>query len=212
MNISEQAMDPNLQNQYANFMQMAYAQYMQQQQASNNPYAQIVSNLNKDNPYSSLMENIQQNSSRQTPQQPVVTSQAAVQPQVEQKPARPTTQVSESKPEIMKQPLLALAQYGSDSEDDGSSGEQKDDVKVPPDDMKIIIDKMASYVSKNGVDFERSVRSKGDSRFEFLNDDHEYHPYYKAKIKEYSVVKVKDVKMVEIVENKPKPKKVIGKW
>jgi hypothetical protein len=32
---------------------------------------------------------------------------------------------------------------------------------VPPPDMQLIIDKMASYVAKNGRDFEAIVRSKG---------------------------------------------------
>jgi hypothetical protein len=31
----------------------------------------------------------------------------------------------------------------------------------PPPDMQLIIDKMASYVAKNGRDFEAIVRSKG---------------------------------------------------
>jgi hypothetical protein len=32
---------------------------------------------------------------------------------------------------------------------------------IPPPDMQLIIDKMASYVAKNGRDFEAIVRSKG---------------------------------------------------
>lgn len=32
---------------------------------------------------------------------------------------------------------------------------------LPPSDMQLIIDKMASYVAKNGRDFEAIVRSKG---------------------------------------------------
>lgn len=32
---------------------------------------------------------------------------------------------------------------------------------LPPPDMQLIIDKMASYVAKNGRDFEAIVKSKG---------------------------------------------------
>ena len=34
-------------------------------------------------------------------------------------------------------------------------------VKLPPLDIQLIIDKMASYVAKNGRDFEKVVQSKG---------------------------------------------------
>lgn len=81
-----------------------------------------------------------------------------------------------------KPPLLSIAQYGSDTENENSSEDEA--VKIPPGEMRQIIDKMASYVLKNGKDFENIVKSKGDPRFEFLNENHEYHPYYMLKIKE----------------------------
>lgn len=55
----------------------------------------------------------------------------------------------------------------------------------PPPDVQPIIDKMASYVAKNGDDFETIVKSKGDKRFEFLLPDHEYHLYYLHKKQTY---------------------------
>ncbi|KAF2893982.1 hypothetical protein ILUMI_12190 [Ignelater luminosus] len=82
-----------------------------------------------------------------------------------------------------KPPLLSIAQYGSDTENENSS-EDEEAVKIPPGEMQQIIDKMASYVLKNGKDFENIVKSKGDPRFEFLNENHEYHPYYVLKTKE----------------------------
>ena len=51
--------------------------------------------------------------------------------------------------------------------------------------MQVIIDKMASYVAKNGRDFETVVRMKNDSRFEFLNSNHVFNPYYQFKVKQY---------------------------
>ncbi|XP_014467681.1 PREDICTED: splicing factor, suppressor of white-apricot homolog isoform X2 [Dinoponera quadriceps] len=56
---------------------------------------------------------------------------------------------------------------------------------VPPADMQIIIDKMASYVAKNGRDFETIVKNKGDPRFNFLELSHQYHGYYAHKLTIY---------------------------
>lgn len=92
---------------------------------------------------------------------------------------------------VVKKSNFPLVHYSSDSEDEiGVEPDRKDTqnrdlgYKIPPDETKLIIDKMASYVAKNGRDFEAIVRSKGDARFEFLNEEHEYHSYYKVKIKE----------------------------
>ncbi|KAL0131733.1 hypothetical protein PUN28_002942 [Cardiocondyla obscurior] len=56
---------------------------------------------------------------------------------------------------------------------------------VPPTDVQIIIDKMASYVAKNGRDFETIVKNKGDPRFNFLELSHQYHGYYAHKLTVY---------------------------
>ncbi|XP_067212675.1 splicing factor, suppressor of white-apricot homolog isoform X2 [Linepithema humile] len=56
---------------------------------------------------------------------------------------------------------------------------------VPPADIQIIIDKMASYVAKNGRDFETIVKNKGDPRFNFLELSHQYHGYYAHKLTIY---------------------------
>ena len=39
---------------------------------------------------------------------------------------------------------------------------------LPPRDVQLIIDKMASYVAKNGRDFEAIVRSKGKFVFNMI--------------------------------------------
>ena len=58
--------------------------------------------------------------------------------------------------------------------------------RVPPPDLKIIIDKMSAYVAKNGQSLEAKVREKhiDDPRFSFLLPWNEFHPYYKQKIQE----------------------------
>lgn len=44
---------------------------------------------------------------------------------------------------------------------------------------------MASYVAKNGRDFEAVVQMKNDPRFDFLNSSHIYNTYYQYKVKQY---------------------------
>ena len=41
-----------------------------------------------------------------------------------------------------------------------------------------IIDKMAQYVARNGLEFEVMMRKKNDERFRFLNSWHPLHSYY----------------------------------
>lgn len=52
----------------------------------------------------------------------------------------------------------------------------------PPSELRIIIDKTAAYVLKNGKDFEDILRSKNDDRFTFLQYSNQYHKYYTYKV------------------------------
>lgn len=129
--------------------------------------------------------------------------------------AQIVTNVTENTPTVAqkKTVLSSLVQnYGSESDndndddDDASSSETEERtvIRAPPMETRLVIDKMASYVAKNGADFEAIVRSKGDPRFEFLKETHEFHTYYKSKIKEFGVVVVKSAGS--------RPKKVIGRF
>ncbi|XP_023241084.1 splicing factor, suppressor of white-apricot homolog [Centruroides sculpturatus] len=72
----------------------------------------------------------------------------------------------------------------------------------PPPDVQPIIDKMATYVAKNGDDFETIVKSKGDKRFEFLLPWHEYHSYYLFKKHIYSEQKKREnLSQQQIIES-----------
>ena len=51
-------------------------------------------------------------------------------------------------------------------------------IAPPPPDIQPIIDRMAMYVAKNGQEFEMVVKSRNDTRFQFLNENHAYFPYY----------------------------------
>ena len=54
-------------------------------------------------------------------------------------------------------------------------------VVPPPPDVKLIIDKMADYVARNGPEFEIVVRRRNDERFRFVDADHPHHAYYLHK-------------------------------
>lgn len=55
---------------------------------------------------------------------------------------------------------------------------------VEPEEASVrqIIDSMAVYVNKNGMAFEMNIKKRNEERFNFLNEDHIYHNYYKSKI------------------------------
>lgn len=133
--------------------------------------------------------------------QPAVVQTTSVANTTAQAPVVQSTEVTKA-----VNPLLGLAHYGSDSEDEEENEEDDRENKqkkgdkmvenevevpieiiplksvVPPEDIAVIIDKMAAYVAKNGADFENIVRSRGDPRFEFLTSKHEYNSYYKLKL------------------------------
>lgn len=55
-------------------------------------------------------------------------------------------------------------------------------IPSPPEEQRIIIDKTAAYVLKNGKDFEEILRTKNDQRFTFLQYTDPYHKYYIYKV------------------------------
>ena len=57
----------------------------------------------------------------------------------------------------------------------------KSAIVPPPPDKKFLIDKMATYVAKNGPDFEVVVTMKNDPRFDFIAEGHVWHNYYKMR-------------------------------
>lgn len=48
--------------------------------------------------------------------------------------------------------------------------------------MKVIIEKTAAYVLKNGKEFEEILRIKNDQRFTFLQYTDKYYKYYTYKV------------------------------
>lgn len=142
----------------------------------------------------------------------------------------PPPKVEEIPKKLKPTPLLPIAHYSSSDNSDNEGTEDEENAtkaiinvlnyEVPPSDIQLIVDKMASYVARNGADFESIVRSKGDPRFSFLNDTHIYNAYYKHKLKVYGgvttppetkVAEENDVKSSNDKQNSEKSKKETDK-
>ena len=54
------------------------------------------------------------------------------------------------------------------------------DITIPPSEIRTLIGKTATYVTKNGVAFENKIKSKEsrNPKFVFLNENDPYHAYY----------------------------------
>ena len=81
--------------------------------------------------------------------------------------------------------LSLVASYNSESETDHEEDETEKEYKgpIPPSEIQIVIDKTATYVAKNGHEFEQKLIFKQDPRFQFLHENNEYNLYYKMKVK-----------------------------
>ncbi|XP_017104254.2 protein suppressor of white apricot isoform X1 [Drosophila bipectinata] len=87
---------------------------------------------------------------------------------------------------------LALAQnYSSESEEEEEEPAPKPEEKkpevilkfpVPEENLRHIIDKTATYVIKNGRQFEETLRTKSVERFSFLVPENEFYAYYLYKV------------------------------
>ncbi|EDV32647.1 uncharacterized protein Dana_GF22127 [Drosophila ananassae] len=87
---------------------------------------------------------------------------------------------------------LALAQnYSSESDEEEEEPEPKQEEKkpevilnfpVPEENLRHIIDKTATYVIKNGRQFEETLRTKSVERFSFLLPENEFYAYYLYKV------------------------------
>ncbi|KAI3713754.1 hypothetical protein L1987_72340 [Smallanthus sonchifolius] len=57
----------------------------------------------------------------------------------------------------------------------------------PPPDIRTIVDKTASFVAKNGPEFEKRIiaSNAGNPKFNFLNGSDPYHAYYQHRLTEF---------------------------
>jgi len=66
------------------------------------------------------------------------------------------------------------------------SGKDIVGIIFPPPDIRTIVDKTATFVAKNGVEFENRIKEKEatNPKFAFLSPADPYHAYYRHKVKE----------------------------
>ncbi|WOL04677.1 putative splicing factor 3A subunit 1 [Canna indica] len=57
----------------------------------------------------------------------------------------------------------------------------------PPPDIRVIVDKTAAFVAKNGPEFEKRIlaNNAGNNKFNFLTASDPYHDYYQHKVAEH---------------------------
>lgn len=74
------------------------------------------------------------------------------------------------------------------------SGTVKFGLIYPPPEVRNIVDKTASFVARNGPEFEARIRQNelGNPKFNFLSAGDPYHAYYQHKVKEIREGKVAD--------------------
>lgn len=61
---------------------------------------------------------------------------------------------------------------------------------LPPPDIRIIIEKLAAYIVKNGPSFEEKIleKEKHNARFSFLFPQDPYNQFYQHRLEEYRLV------------------------
>lgn len=97
-----------------------------------------------------------------------------------------TTTINSDSSKIIGGSLSLVASYNSDSETDHDEDEIEEyKGPIPPSEIQIVIDKTATYVAKNGPEFEQKLIFKQDPRFQFLHENNEYNLYYKMKVKSF---------------------------
>ncbi|GAX76469.1 hypothetical protein CEUSTIGMA_g3914.t1 [Chlamydomonas eustigma] len=96
----------------------------------------------------------------------------------------------------------------------GTSELQGDCVTPPPEEIKGIIDKLASFVSRNGPRFEATVREResGNPKFSFLLPWSPHHGYYLKKKQEFdNKIAVSSSRVEEVAVSVAKPAGALGR-
>ncbi|KAJ8312289.1 hypothetical protein KUTeg_009662 [Tegillarca granosa] len=108
-------------------------------------------------------------------------------------------------------PILPRYKHKSEEEEDDDDEHETSDRNIrpegivpPPPDIQPIIDRMAMYVAKNGEEFEIVVKSKRDTRFDFLHSWHTHFPYYNFK----KNLELKEIQRLKKQTDLEKPKGV----
>ncbi|CAG9766708.1 unnamed protein product [Ceutorhynchus assimilis] len=69
----------------------------------------------------------------------------------------------------------------------------------PPPEVRNIVDKTASFVARNGPEFEARIRQNelGNPKFNFLNSGDPYHAYYQHKVNEFREGKAQEPSLAQ---------------
>ncbi|VDP17440.1 unnamed protein product [Soboliphyme baturini] len=70
---------------------------------------------------------------------------------------------------------------------ESKSGKPIVGIIYPPPEIRNIVDKTASFVARNGGEFETRIRQHeiNNPKFNFLNSNDPYHTYYQHKVREF---------------------------
>ena len=84
-------------------------------------------------------------------------------------------------------PAVETSHLGSEvGLNDGASSRPVVGIIYPPPEVRNIVDKTATFVARNGLEFEARIRKNeiNNPKFNFLNAGDPYHAYYQYKVKE----------------------------
>ncbi|XP_075685721.1 splicing factor 3A subunit 1 isoform X1 [Rhinoderma darwinii] len=100
-------------------------------------------------------------------------------------------------------PVQLLAPQAPDGGQQQMEEEKKEDIVpskpivgiiYPPPEVRNIVDKTASFVARNGPEFEARIRQNeiNNPKFNFLNPNDPYHAYYRHKVNEFKEGKAQE--------------------
>jgi hypothetical protein len=84
----------------------------------------------------------------------------------------------------LKPPMAPPKGDGSQQQDAPMGGKPLVGIIYPPPEVRNIVDKTASFVARNGPEFESRIRQNeaNNAKFNFLTTTDPYHAYYKHKV------------------------------
>jgi len=100
-------------------------------------------------------------------------------------PPPPSVHLQHPPVQQVSQPPPLLQPPSAGSHQPPPPGEEGE-LEIPPPALQTIIDKMASYVARNGRTFEEVVKMKDRNKFSFLFEGDKYHKYYRHKLQVYT--------------------------
>lgn len=97
-------------------------------------------------------------------------------------------------PVQIMQPELTLNDKPEDQKEETPATKPIVGIIYPPPEVRNIVDKTASFVARNGPEFEARIRQNeiNNPKFNFLNPNDPYHAYYRHKVNEFKEGKAQE--------------------